>query len=90
MILIFLNVNLVVSIINTGGSTDLQGSIIIFCHSRVGRARFHKTFYGRNLLIFASKAGAYPSKAPPTKLANIRLGWKGLPGRKTLAYYIHS
>ncbi len=40
-------------------------------------------------LMFAGKAGAYPrvehlKGALPT---NIRLGWKGLPGTNTLAYY---
>jgi hypothetical protein len=48
--------------------------------------------------MFADKARAFPIEAPlrgeaplngrllasPT---NIRLGWKGLPGIKTLAYY---
>ena len=42
--------------------------------------------------MFAGKARAYPSEAPfrcstldiPT---NIRLGWKGLSGTNTLAYY---
>ncbi len=47
-------------------------------------------------LMFAGKAGAYPSEAPlgaPHKgrlLAsptNIRLGWKGLPGTNALTYY---
>ncbi len=44
-------------------------------------------------LMFAGKAGAYPSEgasllgrllASPT---NLRLGWKGLPRTNTLAYY---
>jgi hypothetical protein len=34
-------------------------------------------------LMFAGKAGVYPSEAPE----NIRPGWKGLPGTNTLAYY---
>ncbi len=41
-------------------------------------------------LMFAVKAVAYPSEAPFRYLAsptNIRLGWKGLPGTNTLAYY---
>ncbi len=53
-------------------------------------------------LMFAGKAGAYPSEAPfrcsslgsyprlwalPT---NIRLGWNGLKGTNTLAYYENS
>jgi hypothetical protein len=43
-------------------------------------------------LIFAGKAVAYLSGAPleGTLLASptyIRLGWEGLPGTKTLAYY---
>ncbi len=47
-------------------------------------------------LMFAGKARAYPSEAlsgAPLygKLlalpANIRLGWKGLPGTNTQAYY---
>ncbi len=40
--------------------------------------------------MFAGKAGAYPSEAPFRLLAsptNIRLGWKGMPGTNTLAYY---
>jgi hypothetical protein len=47
-------------------------------------------------LMFAGKAGAYPSEAlydaplqgrPLVLLINIRLGWKSLPGMNTLAYY---
>ncbi len=46
--------------------------------------------------MFAGKAGAYPSEPPfsaPLKgrllalAAKNRLGWKGLPGANTLAYY---
>jgi hypothetical protein len=40
--------------------------------------------------MFADKVGAYPSKAHFRILAlstNIRLGWRGLPGTNTLAYY---
>jgi hypothetical protein len=45
--------------------------------------------------MFENKAEAYPSKAPSLTggllalPAKIRLGWKGLPGRNTLAYYKH-
>jgi hypothetical protein len=44
-------------------------------------------------LILANKAGAYPSEtlsgAPLLALpTNIILGWKGLPGANTLAYYL--
>ncbi len=38
----------------------------------------------------AGKAGAYPSKAPFWLVAlptNIRVDWKGLPGKSTLAYH---
>ena len=44
--------------------------------------------------MFAGKEGAYPSEVPfrcstlgyaPT--TNIRLGWKGLPGTNSLAYF---
>ncbi len=42
-------------------------------------------------IMFAGKAGAYPSEAPfrysNLGYANIRLGWKGLPRTNTLAYY---
>ncbi len=53
----------------------------------------------RPSLRFAGMAGAYPSKAPficftlgwaPCLNTNIRLGWKGLPGTNTLAYYENS
>ncbi len=40
--------------------------------------------------MFAGKAGAYPSEAPfwlMVSLANITLGWEGLPGTNTLAFY---
>jgi len=37
-------------------------------------------------LMFAGEAGAYFQALP----ANIRLGWKGLPGTNTLAFYEHS
>jgi hypothetical protein len=46
--------------------------------------------------MIAGKAGAYPRVEnlkgsslgqAPTLPANIRLGWKGLPGTNTLAYY---
>jgi hypothetical protein len=44
--------------------------------------------------MFAGKAGAYPRvehlKGLPALSAlpaNIRLGWKGLPGTNALAYY---
>ena len=49
--------------------------------------------------MFVGKAGAYPIVEPlkgasinlPLALpANIRLGWKGLPGTNTLAYYENS
>ncbi len=45
--------------------------------------------------MFGGKAEAYPSEAPfrcstleyvPALPANIRLGWKGLPGTNVLAY----
>jgi len=36
--------------------------------------------------MFAGEAGAYFQALP----ANIRLGWKGLPGTNTLAFYEHS
>jgi hypothetical protein len=40
-------------------------------------------------LMFVGKARAYPSDAnkAPALPANIRLGWKGLPGKNALAYY---
>jgi hypothetical protein len=43
-------------------------------------------------LMFASKAGEYPSEAPVEDRllalpADIRLGWNGLSGTNTLAYY---
>jgi hypothetical protein len=44
-------------------------------------------------LMFVGKAGAYLRVEPlrgaslTTLLINIRLGWKGLPGTDTLAYY---
>jgi hypothetical protein len=38
-------------------------------------------------LMFAGKARAYPSDAPFRYSTNIRLGWKGVPGTNTLAYY---
>jgi hypothetical protein len=40
--------------------------------------------------MFGGKAGTYPNEAPERLVAllpNIRLGWKGLPGTNTLAYY---
>jgi len=46
--------------------------------------------------MFAGKAGAYPIEAPLSvplegrllaSATNIRLGWRGLPGTNTLAYY---
>jgi hypothetical protein len=43
--------------------------------------------------MFVSKTGAYPSEAPfmcfwlLALSANIRIGWKGLRGTNTLAYY---
>ncbi len=53
---------------------------------------FDKTF--QPCLIFVGKAGAYLSSAPVKgtllSLPNIiRLGWKGLSGTNTLAYYKH-
>ncbi len=38
--------------------------------------------------MFASKAKAYMNGAPEVG-SNIRLGWKGLPGINTPAYYTH-
>ena len=44
-------------------------------------------------LMFVGKPGAYPraehKKGAPAVRANIRLGWKGLPGTNTPAYYEH-
>jgi hypothetical protein len=38
-------------------------------------------------IMFVSRVGAYPSEVYlPT---NIRLGWIGLPGTNTLAYWAH-
>jgi len=38
-------------------------------------------------VMFVDKAGAYPSDESALTLpANVRLGWKGLPGANTLAY----
>jgi hypothetical protein len=37
-------------------------------------------------LIFTIKSGAYP-RVEALKPANIRLGWKGLSGTNTVAYY---
>jgi hypothetical protein len=49
--------------------------------------------------MFVDRPGAYPRvellKGPSLRwagatLTNIRMGWKGLPGTNTLAYYEHS
>jgi hypothetical protein len=40
-----------------------------------------KTFYGCNLRFFYGRLLALPT--------NISLGWKALPGTKTLVYYKH-
>jgi hypothetical protein len=49
--------------------------------------------------MFVGKDGMYPSEAlfrrstlgrVPGLLVNIRLGWEGLQGTNTLAYYEHS
>jgi hypothetical protein len=43
--------------------------------------------------MFVGKAGAFPSEGSPLKSrllsshTNIRLGWKGLPEKNTIAYY---
>jgi hypothetical protein len=41
-------------------------------------------------LITVDHLSGTPRKAPVTLSTNLRLGWKGLSGTNTLAYYKHS
>jgi hypothetical protein len=55
---------------------DRSGANVIKLFTTVSYA-----FHNKQEHLFTGKARAYPT---PT---NIRLGWKGLAGTKTLAYY---
>jgi hypothetical protein len=53
---------------------------------RVSEYTPNKTFYGRNLRLFIISYSVCPWQAPALP-AKTRLGWKGLQGTTTQAYY---
>ncbi len=48
---------------------------------------YYKTFYGRILRIFVISCSVCPWQAFPALPANIRQGWKSMPGTNILDYY---